>query len=246
MAKQTKKTKEKRQGAPSQAGVKAAQFFKRNIYVILMIICILAIATMITVAVILNNTNEQQTFKPIQSGEDINSGDNNPSGSDNLGGNKPNTPSNPDDEKPVDNKPQKQDFVMANPLDEFTLGQIYSEEHVFNPTHNYWAVHEGTDFLAAEGSDVKCVFDGVIKEVSDDGYYGSVVTIEHQDGFVTIYKLLDNVSLKVGDSISKGDVIGKVSATALDEIAEGAHLHLELYKDNVCINPADYLLAGDK
>ena len=56
MAKQTKRTKEKRQGAPSQTGVKVAQFFKKNIYVILMILCILAIVTMITVAVVLNNS----------------------------------------------------------------------------------------------------------------------------------------------------------------------------------------------
>ncbi|MDE6362095.1 MAG: hypothetical protein K2L53_03880, partial [Clostridia bacterium] len=135
MSKQTKRTKEKRQGAPNQTGVKVAQFFKKNIYVILMIICILAIATMITLAVVLNNNNDSDTvLKPIVSGDD-NPDDDKPPVVD-PDENKPNKPDEPDkDDKPsVTPPPQKEDFVMANPLDEFTLGQIYSEEHVFNPT----------------------------------------------------------------------------------------------------------------
>lgn len=246
MAKQTKRTKEKRQGASGQAGVKVAQFFKKNIYVILMIVCILAIATMITVAVVLNNNNEgDPTLKPIVSGDEGNSGDNKPP-VENPDDNKPPV-ENPDDNKPNPGEPEKKDFVMANPLDEFTFGQHFSDtEHVFNPTHNYWAIHDGLDFMAAEGSEVKCVFDGTVKEVTNDSYYGAVVTIEHQDGFVSVYKLLDGVTLKAGDKISQGDLIGKVSGTAMDEIASGAHLHLELFKDGAKINPMDYLVQGDK
>lgn len=243
MSKQTKRTKEKRQGAPNQTGVKVAQFFKKNIYVILMIICILAIATMITLAVVLNNNNDSNTvLKPIVSGDETNSGDDKPPVN-NPDDNKPNEP---DDNKPSVTPPEKEDFVMANPLDEFTLGQIYSEEHVFNPTHNYWHPHEGLDFKASPGSNVKCVFDGTVKEVTNDSYSGATVTIEHRDGFTTVYKLLSDVTLKAGDKVSKGDVIGKVSDSALEEIADGAHLHLELYKDGVKINPMDYLLSGDK
>ncbi len=232
MSKQTKRTKEKRQGAPSQTGVKVAQFFKKNIYVILMIVCILAIATMITLAVVLNNNNADTVLKPIVSGD--------------VSGNvppvvKPDDPNDDDVIKP----PTKLDFVMADPLDEFTFGQTYSEEHVFNATLNHWHPHEALDFLAKEGSNVKCVFDGTVKEVVKDGYSGTIVTIEHQDGFTTVYKLLDNVTVKAGDKVSKGDVIGKV-ALVEDEMKDGAHIHLELYKDGKRINPLDYLLSGDK
>ncbi|MDE5756359.1 MAG: M23 family metallopeptidase [Clostridia bacterium] len=247
MSKQTKRTKEKRQGAPNQTGVKVAQFFKKNIYVILMIICILAIATMITLAVVLNNNNDGDTvMKPIVSGDE-NPGNDNPPVV-NPDDNKPNQPEKPndDDNKPSITPPAKEDFVMANPLDEYTVGQVYSEEHVFNNTHKYWHPHEGLDLNAEVGSDVKCVFAGTVKEVTKDSYSGATVTIEHQDGFTTVYKLMDGVTLKAGDKVSKGDVIGKVSDTALEEIADGAHIHLELYKDNVAINPMDYLLSGDK
>ena len=233
MSKQPKRAKEKRQGAPSQTGVKVAQFFKKNIYVILMIVCILAIATMITLAVVLNNNNDSDTvMKPIVSGDE------DPSKN-------PNTPDDSDKDKPV-NPPTKVDFIMANPLDEYTIGQSYSEQHVFNNTHQYWHPHEGVDFAAAKGSNVKCVFDGTVKEVTNDSYSGATVTIEHQDGFTTVYKLLDGVTLKAGDKVKKGQVIGKVSDTAWEEIADGAHIHLELYKNGQRINPLDYLLSGDK
>ena len=245
MSKQTKRTKEKRQGAPNQTGVKVAQFFKKNIYVILMIICILAIATMITLAVVLNNNNDGDTvMKPIVSGDEE------PSNNPPIVDPDQNKPSDPDDSKDPDDSitkpPAKQDFVMADPIDKYTFGQVYSEEHVYSNTHNYWHPHEGLDLHAEVGSDVKCVFDGTVKEVTNDSYYGSTVTISHQDGFTTVYKLLDGVSLKVGDKISKGDVIGKVSDTALDEIMDGAHVHLELYKNGVAIDPMSYLLSGDK
>lgn len=127
------------------------------------------------------------------------------------------------------------------PLDEYTLGQIYSEEHVFDPTHNYWHPHLGVDFSAPVGSPVRCIEDGTVKEVTNDSYSGATVTIEHSDGFTSVYKLIDGVSLKAGDNISKGDIIGKVSGTALEEIADGPHLHLELYKDDVGINPLDFI-----
>lgn len=246
MAKQTKRTKEKRQGA--QAGVKAAQFFKKNIYVILMILCILAIVTMITVAVVLNNSGDQPAIKPLPSGDDVHSGEELPP--DNKPDEKPDVKPDPKpDEKPdpKPDEPVKKDFIMSNPLDEFTLGKAYSEEHVFDSTLGQWATHEGLDFNAAAGSEVKCVFEGKVTEViEDDGYHGAAVTIEHQDGFTTVYKLLDGVKLTVGDSVNQGDVIGVISSTAMDEMADGEHMHLELYKDGVALNPLDYMIEGDK
>ncbi|MDE6604650.1 MAG: M23 family metallopeptidase, partial [Clostridia bacterium] len=136
-------------------------------------------------------------------------------------------------------------FECIAPLDEYALGQIYSEEHVFDPTHNYWHPHLGVDFTASAGSEVKCIFDGVVKEISEDGYLGTTVTIEHINGYVSIYKYICDTTLQVGDSIAQGDVIGKVSDTALEESAYGPHLHLELLHYGLKINPLDYMLGVD-
>lgn len=233
MANKKHESKDKRGGAPSQAGERVAQFFKKNIYIILMIVCILAIATMITVAVVVDNDGEE-TFNPTESG-DINSGDID----EDIDNDK-------DDDADADIQ-EPQEFVMADPISEYTLGQTYSDtELVFNPTQGHWATHEGVDFMAKAGTDVMSVFDGTIKSITTDSFYGTTVVIEHQDGFESVYKLLDDVTLKEGDSVEKGQVIGKISDSALAEIASGAHLHLELYKDGEKINPMDYLLGGDK
>ena len=114
-------------------------------------------------------------------------------------------------------------------------------------TQNVWHPHEGIDYAAAKGSNVKCAFEGTVKEVtSGDNYNGKTVTIEHQDGFTTVYKYVDNVTVKVGDKVAKGAVIGKVFDSAEEEYAEGPHVHLELFKDGQRINPLEYLLSGDK
>ena len=242
MAKKTQQTKEKRNGAPSQAGVRVAQFFKKNIYVILMIVCILAIATMITVAVVVNNANEgEEVLKPID--PDV--------------GNDPVVPPPSDDDNKVDDTivpppavddtPTVKEFILTAPLDVYTLGEEFTDSAlVFDPTHKHYATHEGVDFMAAAGSDVKCMFDGEVKSVTSDGYHGTVVVIAHQDGYETVYKYLEAVDLQAGAKISQGDVIGKVSGEALEEVASGPHLHLELYKDGVRVNPMDFMLQGDK
>lgn len=245
MAKKTKQTKEKRSGAPSQAGVRVAQFFKKNIYVILMIVCILAIATMITVAVVVNNKdNCDQVLKPIQSGDKE---PDDPPVITPPDTNEPDDPviTPPDVEEP--DKPIIKEFILTAPLDSYTIGQeFFDTELVFDPTHNYWATHEGIDFTAEAGSDVKCMFDGQVKSITTDSYNGTVVVIAHQDGFETVYKLLDGVTLKEGADIKQGEVIGKVSDSALAEVASGAHLHLELKKDGKFVNPMEYMLQGDK
>ncbi|MDE6189471.1 MAG: M23 family metallopeptidase [Clostridia bacterium] len=242
MAKKTQQTKDKRNGAPSQAGVRVAQFFKKNIYVILMIVCILAIATMITVAVVVNNSNEgEEVLKPIGSGDS------------NDDTNKPVVTPPPNDDTPVvtpppsDDTPVTKEFILIAPLDVYTLGEtFFDSELVFNPTHHFWATHEGVDFMAAAGSDVKCMFDGEVKSVESDGYHGTVVVIAHQDGYETVYKYLQSVDLQVGAKVAQGDVIGKVSETALEEVASGPHMHLELYKNGARVNPLDFMLQGDK
>ena len=61
----------------------------------------------------------------------------------------------------------------------------------------------------------------------DDELYGVTVTIKHSNEVYSIYSSLSDVSLKVNDSISKGEVIGKAS-TSVEDIDAGVHVHLEI------------------
>ena len=158
------------------------------------------------------------------------------------------TPTNPDDgddgdddDGSDDNKPQKT-FTLDGILSEYTVDIGFSNtELVFDPTQKHWATHEGVDLIAEAGEQVKCSFDGTVKSVTTDSFDGTTVVITHDGGFETTYKLLDGVTLKAGDSVAEGDVLGTVSSSALSEIAQGTHIHLELTKDGEKIDPTAYM-----
>lgn len=216
---------------------RVAMFFKRNIYFVLMIVCVLAIGAIITVAAVVNSNDDNVVDPPtvVTPGDDDDDADDD-------------TPTNPDDgddgdddDGSDDNKPQKT-FTLDGILSEYTVDIGFSNtELVFDPTQKHWATHEGVDLIAEAGEQVKCSFDGTVKSVTTDSFDGTTVVITHDGGFETTYKLLDGVTLKAGDSVVEGDVLGTVSSSALSEIAQGTHIHLELTKDGEKIDPTAYM-----
>lgn len=159
---------------------------------------------------------------------------------------------------PVDNKPggdvdvdvptPKPTFVV--PLEEYSVGQSAAlDKLVYSSTLNQWRTHNGIDLIAAAGAQVKCVASGTVEKVESTTLEGTVITIAHADGLVSIYKgLSDQVAVKEGDSVTSGDVIGTVADTMMIEQREGAHLHLEMKLAGKYVDPAAYVtdLAGEK
>lgn len=228
----------KRERQEGGSASKVAAFFKRNIYFVLMIVCVLAIGVIITVAAV-TGTEDDPTDTPtvVVPGDDDDDADEdkNPPAVDDDDDND----SDGDDEQ----KPQPaKTFTLDGILEEYTIDIGYSDaELVFNPTQGHWATHQGVDLIAEAGTAVKCSFDGTVKTVTDDSFHGTTVVISHDGGYETTYKLLDEVSLKAGDKVAEGDTIGTVSGDALAEMAQGAHLHLELSKDGVLVDPTSYM-----
>lgn len=68
--------------------------------------------------------------------------------------------------------------------------------------------------------------------------YGNFIKLEHNNGYQTLYAHLDTVNVKVGDRVKKGDILGIMGNTGN---SYGAHLHFEVWKNNVRINPYEYL-----
>lgn len=228
----------KRERQEGGSASKVAAFFKRNIYFVLMIVCVLAIGVIITVAAV-TGTEDDPTDTPtvVVPGDDDDDADEDkdPPVVDDDDDND----SDGDDEQ----KPQPaKTFTLDGIFEEYTIDIGYSDaELVFNPTQGHWATHQGVDLIAEAGTAVKCSFDGTVKTVTDDSFHGTTVVISHDGGYETTYKLLDEVSLKVGDKVAEGDTIGTVSGDALAEMAQGAHLHLELSKDGVLVDPTSYM-----
>ncbi len=148
------------------------------------------------------------------------------------------------DSKPVDG-PVEPPIVDAEPkivmpMTGSTMGLGYAYEDLkWWDTLEVWKVHPGIDFVG-EG-DVAAISDGVVKKVEKTALEGNVVTIEHADGYVSVYRSLgDEVAVKEGDSVKAGDKIG-VAAKSLAELNTGAHLHLEVKKDGKYVDPMTVL-----
>jgi murein DD-endopeptidase MepM/ murein hydrolase activator NlpD len=82
--------------------------------------------------------------------------------------------------------------------------------------------HNGEDIGAPMGTDVLATNDGVVRLTVDHIFSGKGVYVDHGLGFYSMYFHLSEVSVKEGDLVKAGQVVGKVSATGQ---ATGPHLH---------------------
>ncbi|MCI8405306.1 MAG: M23 family metallopeptidase [Clostridia bacterium] len=116
----------------------------------------------------------------------------------------------------------------------------YSDKLIYNEVLSDWRTHNGIDISAEKGCSVQSVAEGVIESISEDATGGCVV-ISHAAGFTTKYMGLDNVeNLAEGNEINSGEVIGTIGDSKGENTKE-SHLHFEMAKDNVSVNPIDFL-----
>lgn len=226
-------------------GVAVKAFFKKNIYIILMIVCILAIGTMITVAAVVNAKKDDVGPPIAEVPNDIEKPVEKPDPPVDKPIEKPDPPVDKPVEKP---DPPKFQFIAKSPVGgNVVLGKVFdSTKLVFNESLGYYSTHEATDFVVAEGTVVTSVFDGKVVAIERGAIDCTKVEIEHEGGFRSVYKLIDGVSLKVGDTIKQGEKIGEVTIKGMSEKADGAHLHFELLKDGVLVDVMTYMKDGPK
>ncbi len=128
---------------------------------------------------------------------------------------------------------------FINPLAEMTVLYGYvTDTLTYNEAYGDWRTHNGIDLAAPLGCSVNAVSAGTVIDVLETSY-GKTVKIEHTDGFVSSYSQLGEISVKVGDTVDSGAVIGTVGESIGENIKE-PHLHYELYKNEKCVNPQEY------
>ena len=99
-----------------------------------------------------------------------------------------------------------------------------------------WTHHQGVDFAAPTGTPVHAVADGKVLMAAFYGGYGNLIILEHAGGYTTYYAHLSAYapSIEVGATVRRGDEIGSVGSTGR---STGPHLHFELRRNNVYIDP---------
>lgn len=137
---------------------------------------------------------------------------------------------------------------MLCPMESPTVLKWYSDTELFyNSTLKQWESHKGVDLKSSVSNDVKAVLSGVVTDCSYSYENGYCITITHEDGLATVYCSLANIdSVKKGDNVKRGQIIGQASSSATNESESGAHLHFQVQLNGKNVDPANYLTLDNK
>ena len=220
---------------------KALAFIKRNIYYIIMLLCLAAIATMVTITLL--NRSKKPDTNVIAPPNNQNNDDDTQNQNDD----------NDDDDTQTQNDDDDDDVVVppivfATPVGgeaDITLDYAM-DTWVWHQTLEQWSCHDGIDFAGADGDDVFAAYAGTVETISYDDYYGHKVVINHGDQLRTIYYSLNEPEVTEGQTVQKGQKIGTMGNTAMHESLQGPHVHFSVTLNNKPIDPYEYLEIGDK
>lgn len=246
---------------------KSSKLFDREGFYIILFICLCIVA--VTAVVISKNNSPSKTAQDQQQVDQL------PEGTDYVIDEQlekdASTPTMNTPEKPTtetssttnqvkttekNNEPVKGVFKIVMPV-EGNVTKKYDKEHLQESiSMEQWETHEGIDIACDIGSEVKAAQDGTVLDVfKDDNLakllksgFGMTIVVEHKGGYQTVYcNLAEDVKVKKGDTVKKGQVIGVVGDTATREVVslEGSHLHFVVLKKSgselITVNPQDYV-----
>ncbi len=109
-----------------------------------------------------------------------------------------------------------------------------------NPMGHGVEFHNGIDFGVKVGTPIHATANGVVESAGWKSGYGNCVVIDHPFGYRSLFGHLSTIQVKVGDTITRGQVIALSGNTGR---STGPHLHYTLFYGDKTLDPATYLLA---
>jgi murein DD-endopeptidase MepM/ murein hydrolase activator NlpD len=100
------------------------------------------------------------------------------------------------------------------------------------------AQHDGLDFVAARGSDVLSVANGVVVWAGKRNGYGNTIEIDHGNGYRTRYAHNESMLVEPGTQVSAGQLIAKLGSSGRTSTP---HVHFEVLQNGVAVNPAKFV-----
>lgn len=154
---------------------------------------------------------------------------------------------NQESEAPVGAEPEI--FELTLPVTGTLAKGHDSTIQVWSDTMGDYRVHLGVDIATEENAPVFAAADGVVAKVWDDALMGRCVAISHGDEIFTFYKNLDPVlseGIQQDAEIKCGQQIGRVGESAIAELADQPHLHIEMTVNGLAVDPIDYFSEESK
>lgn len=109
-----------------------------------------------------------------------------------------------------------------------------------HPVNGAYTFHSGVDLAAEKGTPVAAFAAGTVDFVGESEAYGLYIQLDHGNGVTTFYCHCSDLCAHKGETVSAGQTIAKVGDTGN---ATGAHLHMEIKKDGMWLNPLYYVSA---
>lgn len=129
-------------------------------------------------------------------------------------------------------KARKKPFLRS-PL-EFSRVTSGFNRNRYHPVLKRRRPHNGVDFGAPKGTPIRAVGDAVVTWAGPNGGHGRFVKLDHAGPYETSYSHLSRVSVRKGQKVRQGDIIGYVGSTGL---ATGPHLHYQFWVNGKYVNP---------
>jgi murein DD-endopeptidase MepM/ murein hydrolase activator NlpD len=106
-------------------------------------------------------------------------------------------------------------------------------------SQGFWAGHSGIDVASRTGVPIRAADDGYVQLAGRDTWgYGLQVVVDHGNGYMTRYAHLNDIKVKAGDFVTKGQLLGGMGCTGR---CTGPHLHFEVLLNGVPRNPLGFL-----
>lgn len=135
-----------------------------------------------------------------------------------------------------DRQLQQERYLAGRPVASGWLSSQYGKR--IDPFHGRTAWHKGVDFAGKEGADILAVASGVVVWSGERYGYGTLVEVNHGNGFVTRYAHNSKNNVKIGDVVTKGQVIAQMGSSGR---STGPHVHFEVLKNGQAVDPRNYI-----
>ncbi len=136
----------------------------------------------------------------------------------------------------------KKELSFERPVEGEMVREYAKDNLIYSATLEEWTTHLGVDIKADKTTVVKAAEAGTVKSIKNDPRFGLTIVIEHENNFQTVYaNLLTSEFVVEGEKVEKGQSIGTVGNTAVFEIADEPHLHFEILKDSLPVDPSIYI-----
>ena len=130
------------------------------------------------------------------------------------------------------------DATWITPVSGFTLTSAFGMRK--HPVLGVVRMHNGVDLACAQGTPIYATRAGKVTTASyKAGGAGNYVSINHLDGFSSVYMHMTHYVVSVGQSVSQGQLIGYVGSTG---ISTGPHLHFGVSYAGTYVNPLAYII----